>query len=95
MEPPDTAQIRFARLSDPVQSSGRYHRPRGMSLRGASERLQTDARLPQAKGIFPKQHKEQEENVKQNPQVGTLRTMTQLIIDLVQVRTHAIVFRHR
>lgn len=40
----------------------------------------------QAKGIFPKQHKEQEENSKQNPQIGTLRTMTQLIIDLVQVR---------
>ncbi|KAJ9125324.1 hypothetical protein QFC22_000281 [Naganishia vaughanmartiniae] len=36
----------------------------------------------EAKGIFPKQHKEQEEHLKQNPQIGVLRTMTQLVKDL-------------
>jgi hypothetical protein len=40
----------------------------------------------QAKGIYPKQHQEQEESLKENPQIGTLRSMTLLIVDLAKVR---------
>ncbi|KAJ9097350.1 hypothetical protein QFC19_006818 [Naganishia cerealis] len=46
--------------------------------------LAADAIDREAKGIFPKQHKEQEETLKQNPQIGTLRTMTQLVKDLTE-----------